>query len=137
MRNIFLEKSYTKCDGETILRPFFKKSNLNVSLDQESKVIQFVFIVCQFEGYRYILKLSCRPLAFNSYKAFLRSKERSWTSLPASFSAGFLKNYISLNIFCSLSKFHALVRPLFRELLDNICIVIIFLTRLWRHIFWN
>ena len=26
MRNIFLEKSYTKCDGETIPRPFFKKS---------------------------------------------------------------------------------------------------------------
>ena len=26
MRNISLEKSYTKCDGETIPRPFFKKS---------------------------------------------------------------------------------------------------------------
>ena len=26
IRNIFLEKSYTKCDGETIPRPFFKKS---------------------------------------------------------------------------------------------------------------
>ena len=25
MRNIFVEKSYTKCDGETIPRPFFKK----------------------------------------------------------------------------------------------------------------
>ena len=26
MRNIFFEKSYAKCDGETILRPFSKKS---------------------------------------------------------------------------------------------------------------
>ena len=26
MRNIFLEKSYTKCDGETIPRPFSNKS---------------------------------------------------------------------------------------------------------------
>ena len=26
MRNIFLEKSYTKCGGETIPRPFSKKS---------------------------------------------------------------------------------------------------------------
>ena len=25
--NIFLEKSYTKCGGEIILRPFYKKSN--------------------------------------------------------------------------------------------------------------
>ena len=33
MRNIFLEKSYAKCNGESILRPFFKKSKLSVSLD--------------------------------------------------------------------------------------------------------
>ena len=34
MRNICVEKSYTKCGGETIPRPFSKKSNLSVSLDQ-------------------------------------------------------------------------------------------------------
>ena len=34
IRIIFLEKSYTKCDEETILRLFFKKSKLNISLDQ-------------------------------------------------------------------------------------------------------
>ena len=34
MRNIFLEKSHTKCDGETIPRPFSKKSKLSVSLDE-------------------------------------------------------------------------------------------------------
>ena len=33
MRNIFLENSYTKWDGETIPRPFFKKSKLSISLD--------------------------------------------------------------------------------------------------------
>ena len=33
-RNIFLEKSYTKCDGETIHRLFFKKSKLGISLYQ-------------------------------------------------------------------------------------------------------
>ena len=32
--NIFLEKSYTKCYGETIPRPFSKNSKLNISLDQ-------------------------------------------------------------------------------------------------------
>ena len=33
MRNIFLEKSYTKCDGETSLRPFSEKWELGISLD--------------------------------------------------------------------------------------------------------
>ena len=34
MRNIFAEKSHTKCAGETIARPLSKKSNMTVSLDQ-------------------------------------------------------------------------------------------------------
>ena len=34
IRIIFLEKSYTKCGGETIPRSFSKKSKLNISLDQ-------------------------------------------------------------------------------------------------------
>ena len=34
MRNIFVEKSYTKCAGETIPRPLSKKSKLSISLDQ-------------------------------------------------------------------------------------------------------
>ena len=34
MRNIFLEKSYTKCGGETSPRSFSGKSKLSVSLDQ-------------------------------------------------------------------------------------------------------
>ena len=33
MTNIFLDKSYTKCGGETIPRPFSKKSKLSISLD--------------------------------------------------------------------------------------------------------
>ena len=34
MRNISVEKSYTKCAGETIPRPLSKKSKLSISLDQ-------------------------------------------------------------------------------------------------------
>ena len=33
MRNIFVEKSYTKCGGETIPRPFYKKLKLSRSLE--------------------------------------------------------------------------------------------------------
>ena len=38
MKNIFLEKSYTKCGGEIIPRRF-SKSKLGVSLDEYSKVL--------------------------------------------------------------------------------------------------
>ena len=68
MRNIFPEKLDTKYGGETIPRPFPKKSKLSIFLDLYSKIfIQFVFLACQVEVYQKILKLSFRPLAFNSY----------------------------------------------------------------------
>ena len=38
MASIFLEKSYKQCDGETSSRPFYKKSELSVSLDQQPKI---------------------------------------------------------------------------------------------------
>ena len=34
MRNIFVEKLYTKYAGETIPRPLSKKSKMSISLDQ-------------------------------------------------------------------------------------------------------
>ena len=39
MRNIFFEKSYTKCGEETISRPFSKKTKLSISLDKYSKTV--------------------------------------------------------------------------------------------------
>ena len=64
MRNIFIEKSYTKCDGETSPRPFSEMLKLNTKSFK-----QFVIIICQVEDYQNILKLnlSCRPLACTSY----------------------------------------------------------------------
>ena len=43
MKKTFLEKSYTKCYGETIPRPFSKKSKLSVFLEQYSKVLYNLF----------------------------------------------------------------------------------------------
>ena len=37
MRNIFLEISCTQWGGETSPRPFYKKSTLSVSMDQQSE----------------------------------------------------------------------------------------------------
>ena len=43
MRNIFLEKSYTKYGTETIARPFSKKSKLSISPDQYFNVLYILF----------------------------------------------------------------------------------------------
>ena len=45
MRNIFLEKSYTKCDGETSPRPFSETLKLSISLDQESEVLYTLLLL--------------------------------------------------------------------------------------------
>ena len=39
MKNIFFEKPYTKCGGETSPRPFSEKLKLSISLDQHSKFL--------------------------------------------------------------------------------------------------
>ena len=38
MRNIFLEKSHTKCGGEASPRPFHITSKLSISPDQQSEM---------------------------------------------------------------------------------------------------
>ena len=43
LRNIFLEKPYTKRGGETSPRPFSEKLKLSISLDQGSKVLYSLF----------------------------------------------------------------------------------------------
>ena len=45
MKNISVEKSYTKCAGETIPRPLSKISKLSKSLDQYCKVLNSLFLL--------------------------------------------------------------------------------------------
>ena len=60
MRNIFLEKSCAKCGGEVGPRPFYKKSKLNISLDQQSEMLYSLFLLYdQVEIYQNISKLGC------------------------------------------------------------------------------
>ena len=61
------------------------KINHNIS-GSNPKVLYSLFLLYAIEGYQNTLKLSCRPLVFTSYKAFLKNEKRSGTSLPASFS---------------------------------------------------
>ena len=60
MRNIFLEKSYTKCIGKNSSRLFYKKSKLRISLDQPSEMLYCLFLLyVQAEFYQNITKLRC------------------------------------------------------------------------------
>ena len=45
LRNIFLEKSYTKCSKRTTPRHFSKKPKLSISLEQYSKALYILFLL--------------------------------------------------------------------------------------------
>ena len=62
MGNIFLEKSYTKCGGDSSPR------KIKIEHISGLIVLSFIvfFMVCKVECYRNILRLSCKPLPFNS-----------------------------------------------------------------------
>ena len=47
LRNIFVEKSYTKCGGETFPRPFSEKSKLSIYLDQYFKVLLLFLLLAK------------------------------------------------------------------------------------------
>ena len=59
---------------ELLLNLFLKIKTEHISGLVSSSFIQFAFIACQIDGYRNILKLSCRPLAFTLQKLFKETK---------------------------------------------------------------
>ena len=74
MKNIFLEKSFTKVVEKLLPDLFLKNQIEHISESISKRLVQFVYIVFQVGGYQNILKLNCRPLAFTSYKTFLKNK---------------------------------------------------------------
>ena len=75
MIKVFLEKSYIKCDKETVPRPFSKKLKLSISLCQYSKVVYSLFLLHAKLRAVEILQQSCTPLAFTSHKDFSKIKK--------------------------------------------------------------
>ena len=86
--------------------------------------MQFVFIVRQAGDYRNILKLSCRPLAFSSYKAFLKKNKKRSRLLFMSHILHELWRKRFLLLYCVTWPSFIACLPLLREILGNMCIVI-------------
>ena len=58
IRNIFPEKSYIKYGGEASPRPFYKKSKSSISLNQQTGMLQNLFLLyVQVKVYQNILEL--------------------------------------------------------------------------------
>ena len=87
MRKIFVENHTQNVEEKLFPDPFLKNKIEHISGSIVQSFVQFTFIISQDDDDRNILKLSSRPLAFTSYKVFLKNKKRSGTSLPASFFA--------------------------------------------------
>ena len=138
MRNIFLEKSYRKCGGETIPRPFSKTSKFRISLNQYSKVLYILFLF--FAKLRTIetdSNLAADHLLLPHIKLFQKTKRGlELVSLPH-FLHDFWRKIFLLLYFINWPSFIAWL-ILLREILGNqhvyyICL----LTRLWHHDFLN
>ena len=64
---------------------FNNNNNKNNTVSYNKKLDYFVFIVSPVDGYRNMLKLSCRPLIV--FPSFFKNKKISGLSLPVSISA--------------------------------------------------
>ena len=121
MRNIFFEKWYTECSGETIPWPFSKKSKLSISLDQQSKVLYGLFLLyARLRTIKIYWTWATYHLLLPYMKLFFQSE--SGTSLTVSFSASFFKK--KKFILYSITRPNFIVwLPLLRERYWAICIL--------------
>ena len=107
--------------------PFLKYQNWAYLWINSPKFIHL--IVCQVEGYPNILKLNCKPLAFTSYKAFLKTKR----GMGLVFFPHFLHDFWR-KIFFLL---YSVIWPNLIWDIEQCVYCNCLLTRLWRHKFWN
>ena len=112
---------HTKWGGKGSPDPFYIKSKLSISLDQHSELLWSLFLLHdQVEVYQNILELRCWPLAFNFYKAFIKTK-RGWKLV----SLSHLKKFKFLRLcFINWLNFMAWLSLLI-EIAANMCIIII------------
>ena len=74
MRNIFLEKSYTKCGWETSPRFFSKKSKLRISLDQQPTVLYNFFFILPSWGLSKCIETKLQTTCFYLILRFFKKQ---------------------------------------------------------------
>ena len=125
MINNFLEKSYTKCGGETSPRPFSWKLKFSISLDQQSKVLYSLLLLYgklrAIEIYR---NKATDYLLSPHIKLFQKIKRGlELVSLPH-FPHNFWRKIFLLLYSINLPNFIVWL-PLLCETLSNMCIAIV------------
>ena len=122
--SLFLEKSYTKCIEETILRPFSKKSKLSISLDQYSEVLFILFLLFgkskTFESY---WNYAADHLLLPHIKLFQKAKRGLDLVVFSHFLIDFWRKIFLLLYSITWPNFNVCL-TLLREIFGNMCILI-------------
>ena len=124
MKNIFCEKSFTKCGGETGSIPFYKKSKLSKSLDQQPKT-SYSLLYCMYPSQWLPKYIGNKMLAtcFYLLQRIFEKQEEELVSLP-NFLHNFSRRILIPLYFINWPTFIACL-PLLLEILNNVCIAII------------
>ena len=90
IRNIFLEKLYTKCGRESSPKPFSEKFKLSIYLDQQSKVLYNLFLLYgKLRAIDIYIETKLQTTCFCLILSFFLKQNRSGTSLPPYFLHNF------------------------------------------------
>ena len=132
MRNIFFEKTCTKCGPETSPRPFLKKSKIEHIFGSTAWNLFLLYV--QVEECQNILKQRLTTRFYFILRFFKKQKE-VWTESPwLIFCMTFEEKYfwyIGITNQISLSDCIHFLRYL------TICLLYCLCFSLWRHKFWN
>ena len=99
MRNISLEKSYTKCDEKLFPDPFLQNQNRAYLWINILKFYTVCFIFMSSWRLSKYIETKLQTTSFYLIQSFLKNKKRLEIVPPNSFSAWFLKKKISLVVF--------------------------------------
>ena len=125
MRNIFIEKSYTKCGGETSSRPFSEKLKLSLSLNYQPKVLGRCFYCMASWGLSKCIETKLQTTCFHVTLSLFKKSNKGLelVSLPY-----FLQNFwrkIFLLLYSINWPNFIVWLPLLCEILGNTCIAIV------------
>ena len=125
MRNISLEKFYTKFGGKTSPRPFSEKLKLTISLDQWPNVLYSFFLLY---GKLSIIKICWNQAADHSLSPHIKLFEKTRRGLKLVSLSHFLHTFwrkIFLLLYSINWPNFIVWLPLLCEIFGNICIAIV------------